>query len=247
MKILSVADLHYTLKQWDWVVQVAKNFDMLILPGDHLDIVSPVGLDVQILVVRKYLRRLSKEIPILVSSGNHDGDARNAAGESVASWLQDAARLGIHVDGGSYFQDGILFTICPWWDGEVSKTEVATLLNRDAAKPKNQWIWIYHAPPSDSPLAWDGHAEHGDDTLLEWIGHYQPDIVLGGHIHHAPFADQGAWHDRIGDTVVFNAGNQIGPVPTSIELDTEAHTAIWRSLAGVETFEFSPNHATALT
>ncbi|MCF6311778.1 MAG: metallophosphoesterase [Verrucomicrobiales bacterium] len=231
MKILSVADLHYTLKQWDWVKQVSDQFDLVIIPGDLLDIVSPVPIDVQILVLRKYLKRLPKDVPVLISSGNHDGDVRNEAGESSAAWLQQVKNLGaISADGDSYEKDGILFTVCPWWDGEHSKAELAEQLKRDAAKQKDQWVWVYHAPPSGSPLAWDGKKEYGDGALLNWIEQYQPDVVLGGHIHHAPFTKNGTWHDRIGDTLLFNAGKQIGPVPAFIELDTEAQTAVWRSL-----------------
>ncbi len=247
MKILSVADLHYTLKQWDWVKQVAGEFDLVIIPGDLLDIVSAVSIDVQILVLRKYLKRLPKDVPVLISSGNHDGDVRNEAGESSAAWLKEAKNLGcICADGDSYEKDGTLFTICPWWDGEESKAEVAAQLERDAAKQKQQWVWVYHAPPTGSPLAWDGKHEYGDDALPGWIEQYQPDIVLGGHIHHAPFTKNGTWFDRMGETRLFNAGKQIGPVPAFIELDTDAQTAVWRSLAGVESLDLQSGEMTVL-
>ena len=110
MRFLSVADFHYTLKQWDWVASVAKNYDLLVIPGDLLDIVTPVDLDVQILVVKKYLRRIAQDTPILVSSGNHDGNQRSEYGESVAEWLQEITDDNIFVDGKSYEQNGVLFT-----------------------------------------------------------------------------------------------------------------------------------------
>lgn len=71
-------------------------------------------------------------------------------------------------------------------------------------------------------------------------------MVLGGHIHHAPFTKNGTWHDRIGETLLFNAGKQIGPVPAFIELDTEEGTAIWRSLAGVESLDLQSGEMTVL-
>ena len=55
-----------------------------------------------------------------------------------------------------------------------------------------------------------------------------------GHVHQSPFAAGGSWIDRIGQTIVLNAGRQIGPIPTCIELDTETERARWSSLAGVE-------------
>jgi predicted phosphodiesterase len=42
MKCLVVADLHYSLPQYDWVVNVAEQFDLVIIAGDHLDLSSLV-------------------------------------------------------------------------------------------------------------------------------------------------------------------------------------------------------------
>ena len=42
MRWLLVADLHYSLPQYDWVMQVAGNFDVVIIAGDHLDTSSLV-------------------------------------------------------------------------------------------------------------------------------------------------------------------------------------------------------------
>ena len=38
MKMLFVADLHYALKQFDWLVANAANYDSLIIGGDLLDL-----------------------------------------------------------------------------------------------------------------------------------------------------------------------------------------------------------------
>jgi Icc-related predicted phosphoesterase len=96
-------------------------------------------------------------------------------------------------------------------------------------------VWVYHAPPDDSPTSWGGRQHFGDAQLLQWIRRYSPDLILTGHIHQSPFKPAGSWVDRIGDTWVFNAGRQIGPCPTHVVLDTDEQTAIWFSLAGAET------------
>ena len=62
MKILFVADLHYALKQFDWLTANAASFDMAIICGDLLDIGSFLDLDVQIVVVEKYLGRLRERM-----------------------------------------------------------------------------------------------------------------------------------------------------------------------------------------
>ena len=53
-------------------------------------------------------------------------------------------------------------------------------------------------------------------------------------MHEAPFARNGSWVDRIGDTWLFNGGRQIGEIPTTIAIDTEAKEAAWFSLEGAE-------------
>jgi Icc-related predicted phosphoesterase len=98
---------------------------------------------------------------------------------------------------------------------------------------------VYHAPPDASPTSWTGKRHYGDVELLEWIEQYQPDLVMCGHVHQSPFVPEGSWIDRIGSTVVFNAGRQIGPVPTRIELDTETEIARWSWLEGVEERSFA--------
>ena len=232
MKCLLVSDLHYALKQYDWTMSVADDFDVVVIAGDHLDISGHVDGRVQIVVILKYLQSLKARTRLIVCSGNHDLDTRNEAGEKVARWMSRVRALGIPTDGDSAEIGDTLFTICPWWDGPATRDTVAAQFARDAAKPKKSWIWVYHAPPDGSPTSWAGRRHYGDADLGRWIDEYKPDIVMTGHIHQAPFNNDGSWVDRIGDTWVFNCGQQIGPTPTHIMINTEASEALWFSLAG---------------
>src|SRR5258707_10140293 len=101
MKLLFVADLHYALKQFDWLVANAANFNPIVIGGDLLDLASSLDFDVQIVVVEKYLGLIRQKTRLLVSSGNHDGDSRSAADESVAQWIQESRADGLFVDGDS--------------------------------------------------------------------------------------------------------------------------------------------------
>jgi hypothetical protein len=231
---LLVSDLHYALKQYDWAAAVAPDFDSVVIAGDHLDISNDVDGSVQVVVILKYLKRLMDCTRLIASSGNHDLDSRDANGEKTARWMRRVKQMGIAADGDSVALDDILVTVCPWWDGPNAKQAVEAQLARDSAKPKKTWIWVYHAPPDGSPTSWDGRKFYGDAELTEWIGRYKPDIVFSGHIHQAPFIKDGSWADRIGATWVFNCGNQIGPVPTHIIVDTDVREAVWISLAGAQ-------------
>lgn len=246
MKVLLVADLHYTLKQFDWLHRVAPEFDALVIAGDLLDIVSTVPVQGQLVVVQNHLQRLNAETRLLVSSGNHDLNGRNYAGEKFARWVSDLRRAGISCDGDRLELEETIVSICPWWDGPSTAEQIARQLSDDGALRTGRWIWVYHAPPSESPTSWSGTKHFGDDRLLEWIHLHQPDLVLCGHIHQAPFRKGGAWVDRIGSTWVFNAGKQIGPVPCHIVFDTGEGSATWYSLAGVEAVDFSSPEASPI-
>ena len=234
MRCLLVSDLHYTLKQFDWVDRIAGDFDLVVIAGDHLDISSLVALDAQVVVILKYLGRLRQKTTLLVSSGNHDLNARNEADEKVARWMSRVRQLGVAADGDCFEIGDTLFTICPWWDGPRSCEAVGMQLERDAGRKAKRWVWIYHAPPDASPVSWTGTRHFGDTELVRWIRQYRPDMVLTGHIHQSPFRQGGSWVDRIGPTWIFNPGRQIGPIPTHVIFDTTERRAMWFSLAGNE-------------
>ena len=52
MRLLAVADLHYSLPQFDWVLEVAPDFDVVVLAGDLLELASIVDRRAQAIVVR---------------------------------------------------------------------------------------------------------------------------------------------------------------------------------------------------
>ena len=216
MKCLAVADLHYSLPQYDWVLSVADRFDVVILAGDHIDLSSLVDFNAQSIVVQKYVARLRERTRVITCSGNHDLDSRNALGEKVAKWISDLGDEGNPSDGASILLGDTLITVCPWWDGPLVRQEIAGRLAADAVRRPPRWIWVHHAPPGNSPTSWGGSRYFGDVELEQWIAAYQPDMVFSGHVHQSPFAQGGSWVDRIGSTWVFNAGHQFErPPPTS--------------------------------
>jgi len=238
MKILLVADLHYTLRQWDWVLSVGDRFDLVVVAGDLLDIGSIVPLEAQIVVVRKYLDRIAAKGPLLVSSGNHDVILEQNPGEKTAEWLKEEVPTGAHSDGDGIDHGDLYFSILPWWEGPQKRQEIEDQLRaQQQAAAGKRWIWIYHPPPKETATAWDGRADHGDQEVIRWIRQYQPWLVLGGHIHNAPFVRDGSWVDLVDSTWIFNSGRQLGSVPTFTLIDTEEESAKWISVEDAEQAE----------
>jgi len=232
MRLLLAADLHYSLPQFDWLVEVAADFDMLVIAGDHLDIGSIVDGRAQSIIVRKYFERLAPMTRLLVCSGNHDLDARDPEGEKIAKWLGSRQTGGVASDGESVVVGETMFTICPWWDGPRVRAGIEAQLSKASLSRPEHWVWIHHAPPNKSPVSWGGQRFFGDVELRQWIEKYGPDIVMSGHVHQSPFVKDGSWIDQIGSTWVFNAGHQFGAPPAHIIIDTDASQAIWISAAG---------------
>jgi Icc-related predicted phosphoesterase len=227
MRCLVVADLHYSLPQFDWLLSAGSQFDLVIFAGDALDIGSAVDFRAQIVVVKKYLARLAAQTRVILCSGNHDLDERNAEGEKYSRWIGEVRELGIACDGDDLTIGDTRFTVCPWWDGPLLRQRIDAQLGAAAAQRAKRWIWVHHAPPANSPTSWGGKRYFGDVELVQWIERYRPDMVISGHVHQSPFIGDGSWFDRLGPTWVFNTGLQPGRPPTHIVLEIDDNKAYW--------------------
>ena len=123
MRILLTSDLHYKLRQYDWVISAASNFDAVVIAGDHIDAFSPVPGIVQIAALSASFTAVSRASRLMLCSGNHDLNARNHAGEKTADWLDGLRTAAVAVDGDTVTVADTLFTVCPWWDGPYARAE----------------------------------------------------------------------------------------------------------------------------
>jgi predicted phosphodiesterase len=232
MRILVASDLHYRLPHYDWLVDQAADFDVVALPGDHIDIAGTVPMEAQVVVLTAYFERLAERTTLLVTSGNHDLDGPGPHGEQMARWMRrlDDDRFHFHVDGATVDIGDTRFTLCPWWDGPITKAEVDAQLATDAATRPERWVWLYHSPPGGTGLCRTASREFPDYDLTAWIEQWGPHLVFTGHIHNAPWVAGGTWVDKVADSWVFNAGRTSGPMPAHIVVDTDAGTAEWVAL-----------------
>ena len=238
MRILVVSDLHYTLKQLDWVAAVAPDYDLVVVAGDLLDIASIVEPDAQIAVVLEYLARIaSRRRRSSCAPGNHDLNARNELDERAARWLERRRGAGVFVDGARLETDDVLVTVCPWWDGpRTSRRSSTRQLAEDAALVGDRtWIWVYHAPPDESPTSWTGKRHYGDEELVgvdrpapsrRRPVRARPPVAVRRRTAAGSTASAPRWSST--------PAGRSGPVPTHIEIDTDRGAARWSSLEAVD-------------
>ncbi|MGF1562664.1 MAG: metallophosphoesterase [Geminicoccaceae bacterium] len=230
MKILIVADLHYSLRQYDWLLQQAEAFDALIMAGDLLERRGHIEQDLQAVIVSKYLTRLAQRTQVLVASGNHDIDV--AATSPGTSWLDEARDVGVAVDTGAVMLGPLTFTLCPYWNTNSERDVFEQQMLALAARVQRPWLWVHHVPPKGTIVDWNGRKHAGDRHLTKQISALAPDAVISGHVHDAPFRAGGSWCGFAETTQLFNPGRQWAPVPSHIILDLDARAAFWTSLAG---------------
>lgn len=240
MKILVVSDIHYSLRQYDWLVREGSNHDLVIIAGDLLEMASPVDLDTQASVVTQYFQRISATTPLVVCSGNHDL-LTDCNGICSSEWLEDLAVPNLTVDLQSYRCPSLRILSFPWWSQEEEKAKIESWLDNDSKQSDQRpVIWVHHAPPLKTKVSWNGRRDAGDATIRKWIASYSPALVLSGHVHNAPYyAPEGSWIDRVGDTVVVNGGRQIGEQPATVSITMKEGRITWCGMEGCEEREFS--------
>ena len=101
MRLLLTSDLHYRLRQYDWLIGSAAGFDVVVVAGDHIDAFLPVPSEVQLAALAATRTAGARQSRLLVCSGNHDLNARNGAGEKTADWLEAVRSAALAVDGDS--------------------------------------------------------------------------------------------------------------------------------------------------
>src|SRR5207237_9522986 len=87
MRILLTSDLHYKLRQYDWLIGAAARFDAVVIAGDHIDALLPVPSLVQIAALSASFDAVAQRSRLFVCSGNHDLNAWDGKGEKIADWL----------------------------------------------------------------------------------------------------------------------------------------------------------------
>lgn len=201
MTVLVVADLHYNLRWFDWMSSHVREFDLVLIAGDLLDMNSRELLPQQAKNTKQWLNGLAT--PFVVVSGNHDyWIARNAYDEdSFSGWLPHLRGFGnaVAVDGDTVEIGGITIA-CNGWECSPDITERFDLL-------------VTHAPPMGCACAvsTDDRRDFGDGELWDCIKNTPPRVIACGHVH-SPRALWCRWDPLDKSTLVLNPGYDVSAI-----------------------------------
>lgn len=214
MRVLLVSDLHMKVNWLGWIDQVSSQYDIVVCAGDFLERTLPEDIGHQIRTVSEFITSVARRSIVAVCSGNHDTI------DDSADWLE---ALG---DGERIYVDNQVCDLCdyelhlfPWLNRKAKFAGIST--------GSKQQIWIHHVPPINTLVDWDGKKHRGDSAIAKAVLTHSPLLVLSGHVHVAPFIQDGCWYDRSGSTTILNTGHRNSKYPPHIQIDLRHRSATW--------------------
>lgn len=178
MRILAAADIHGSLKIYQWLVEQTPLADVLVLAGDLFDADFEDQQRLQAAEILKTLRR--SNAPVLYIMGNDDNAALDYE-DALISPLEDRR---VKFDGYNFF--GYQYT--PLFVGKTfvkEDSKIAADLSRlDGGAVDEGTVLVTHTPAYGSlDLCDSGHI--GSKALADFL-HRNPVVAhIHGRIHHA--------------------------------------------------------------
>jgi Icc-related predicted phosphoesterase len=243
MRVLLTAELGWTNRWFKWLDERSKEYDLVAIAGDFINVFRPEPVNVQILKAKAFLRSLARKTRVAISSGNHDtvDEVDSSSRGPIPTWMAALDSINTLVSDGrtSVVRQQLIVTTLSYistidrkrsWLAEGAELRKVTNL---------PWLVIHHHPPAFRGSA--GPEELSAGKLLE---EFEPTLWLAGrffdHAHPRGFT----WMQTIDQSVVFNVSQtSIGTVfreaafPNHIVFDLQSGRIQWNSWLQAENEE----------
>lgn len=219
MKIISFGDVHEDTDNLIKIKSELENADLIIISGDLTNYHGKVEAENVLDSIKKYNKHL------LAQYGNLDQP-------DVDGYL---TKEGINLHGNGYIFEDIGIFGCggssptPFnTPSEISDMDIKRYLTNGYIKVKDaKWkIMVCHTPPKDTATDIIRNGIHvGSQTVRDFILKHNPHVCITGHIH------ESRARDKVGDTIVLNAGMFRDGWYIEVVIEKNNLTAILKSVA----------------
>ena len=219
MKIISFGDIHEDTSNLAKIKYDLETADLIVISGDLTNCHGKTETKKVLDVVKKYNKHL------LAMYGNMDK-------QEVDGYL---TKEGINLHGNGYvFGDVGIFgcggsSQTPFHTpSEISEADIEQFLTNGYNKVKDaRWkIMVCHTPPRDTTTDIVRSGMHvGSQMVRDFILKHKPHVCISGHIH------ESRARDKVGDTIVLNAGMFRDGWYTEIDIDKGGISAVLKSVA----------------
>ena len=219
MKIISFGDVHEDTNNLIKIKSELENADLIIISGDLTNYHGNVEAKKVLESIKKYNKHL------LAQYGNLDQP-------EVDGYL---TKEGINLHGNGYLFEDIGIFGCggssptPFnTPSEISESDIEKYLVNGYIKVKDaKWkIMVCHTPPKDTAIDVIRSGLHvGSSVVRNFIEKFKPHVCISGHIH------ESKGKDKIGDTIVLNAGMFRDGWYIEVVIDKGVLSAVLKSVA----------------
>ena len=219
MKIISFGDIHEDTSNLIKIKPDLETADLIVLSGDLTNCHGKTETKKVLDAIKKYNKHL------LAQYGNMDI-------QEADSYLSEES-INLHGNGYIFGDVGVFgcgaSSLTPFHTpSEISEADIERLLINGYNKVKDaKWkIMVCHTPPKDTATDIVRSGMHvGSQTVRDFILKHKPHVCITGHIH------ESRAKDKIGDTIILNAGMFRDGWYIEVVIDKGVLSAVLKSVA----------------
>ena len=219
MKIISFGDIHEDTSNLIKIKPDLETADLIVLSGDLTNCHGKTETKKVLDAIKKYNKHL------LAQYGNMDI-------QEADSYLSEES-INLHGNGYIFGDVGVFgcgaSSLTPFHTpSEISEADIERLLINGYNKVKDaKWkIMVCHTPPKDTATDIVRSGMHvGSQTVRDFILKHKPHVCITGHIH------ESRARDKIGDTIILNAGMFRDGWYIEVVIDKGVLSAVLKSVA----------------
>jgi len=152
MRVLFTAELGWTNRWFKWLDERSKEYDLVAIAGDFINVFRPEPPNVQILKAKAFLRSLARKTRVAISSGNHDtvDEVDSSSRGPVPMWMAALDSINTLVSDGrtSVVRQRLIVTTLSY----ISTIDRKRLWLTEGAELRKMtnlpWLVIHHHPPA---------------------------------------------------------------------------------------------------